>query len=140
MTATSERVDAELENIDRTVSIFPAESELRDGNLTPLELAGVGAVLHDFYNGLENVLKQVIRDRGGAVPDGDAWHRELLGLAVELEIVSEKVADQLKSYLAFRHFFVHGYSLELDLERLRPLIEEARTVLNAFCSDIRKAC
>ena len=140
MTRTNEKVDAELENIERALSILPAENKLSNGNLTPLETAGVGAVLHDIYNGLENVLKQLIRHRGRAIPDGDAWHRELLGLAVELKILSENTADQPKPYLAFRHFFVHGYSLELDLDRLRPLIQDAKTVVDAFRSDIRKAC
>lgn len=63
-----ERVEVELEMIARTVRELPEAS--RCPFLTALELAGVAALLHNFYNGVENVLKQALRSRAVASPDG----------------------------------------------------------------------
>lgn len=53
-----ELVEAELENIQRIVlELSDLDSLLR---LSSLELAGVAAHLHNFYNGVENILKQVM--------------------------------------------------------------------------------
>lgn len=61
MTELSERIAVESENISRTLSQFPADDKCDE--LSMLELAGVAALLHDFYNGIENILKQAIKDR-----------------------------------------------------------------------------
>ena len=36
--------------------------------------------------------------------------------------------NAFRPYLAFRHFFARGYSLELNPDRLAPLVQEARYV------------
>jgi len=44
-----ERIQAELENIDQTLINIPDKNAL--STLSTLELAGVAALLHSFYNG-----------------------------------------------------------------------------------------
>jgi hypothetical protein len=61
-----------------------------------LELAGVAALLHNFYNAVENLLKQVVRARGLDIPSGDSWHRDLVSLASSRKIVSETTANELR--------------------------------------------
>ena len=78
MAKLAERVNAEFENIDAVVARVPSESELP--NLSDLELAGVAAMVHSFYNGMENILKQVMRERGVDLPKGESWHKELVQL------------------------------------------------------------
>lgn len=137
MAEVRERVEAELENIERVVGELPGSDSL--ANLSSLELAGVAALIHNFYNGIENVLKQIVISRGEEVPCNSSWHRDLVNMAASNDIISESTAGQLRRYLAFRHFFSHGYSFDLDKERIIPLVRDIAGILACFRDDVSKA-
>ena len=129
-----ERVEAELEQIERVLAEFPQNRLYAD--LSVLELAGLSTLLHNFYNGIEAILKHVVQDRGLAIPDGPAWHRDLVNLAVSNGLIAPSTAEALKPYLAFRHFFVHAYAMDIQAERLEPLSEEVQDVFDMFKKDM----
>jgi len=131
-----EHVEAEYEAIEKAIAALPDASTL--GDLSELELAGVAALLHNMYNGIQNVMKQMLFAHGLEMPSGESWHRDLL-LAVTSEgLITESTADNLKQYLAFRHFFSHAYALDLDPSRLEPLVDNARRVFQEFRRNIDK--
>jgi len=66
MAELRERIQAEMENVEEALAKLPEATQLP--SLSLLELAGAGALLHSFYNGIENILKQMVRARGLAVP------------------------------------------------------------------------
>ena len=129
------RIEAEYEAIESSLSTFPDRPL---STLSPLELAGVGALLHNFYNGIENILKQAFQSKAFPIPQGDSSHRDLLLSAVENGILSAGLLDDLKRYLAFRHFFSHGYALNLVPERMEPLAREAKSVFKWFRDEIEE--
>ncbi|MGD8782706.1 MAG: hypothetical protein PVH88_27595 [Ignavibacteria bacterium] len=132
----SQRIQAELENINEIFIELPSYSHLP--KLSTLELAGVAALLHNFYNGIENILKQIVLSQNLEVPVGESWHKELLELALKQDFISKECKNNLAPYLAFRHFFSHAYALELYPDRMEPLVKYSKKVYDIFKKDINE--
>ena len=130
------RILAELENIDRIFETMPSYTKLPF--LSVLELAGVAALLHNFYNGIENILKQILISKGKALPEGISWHKQLIELSIHENIISSEAGMLFSQYLAFRHFFSHAYALDLYSEKMEPLVENAGEVYSQFKKEISK--
>lgn len=81
-----EKIDAEVENIERVLAELPAAGAC--GTLSLLELAGVGTLLQNFYNGIENILKQCMTSLSVKLPRGETWHRDLIDLAASRGLVT----------------------------------------------------
>ena len=116
------RIEAEFEAIEHTLSALP-DKALSD--LSRLELAGAAALLHNFYNGIENVLKQLMNAKSISISEGPSWHRDLLLSAARHQILKDELVSRLSQFLAFRHFFSHAYALDLSPKRMEPLVENA---------------
>ena len=135
MASLRRHIDVEIDNIHKILDKFPSAQSLP--NLSELELAGVAALVHSFYNGIENILKQIIYSRGLKVSSGPTWHRDLVELAIVEKIISESTAERLRQYLAFRHFFSHAYAFEIHADRIVSLVDCAREVFQKLLDDIK---
>lgn len=128
-----DRIEAEYEAIENSLSLLPNRPI---SNLSKLEIAGLATLIHNFYNGVENILKQIFQLKSIKIPTGLSWHQELLLKAKNENIVSEKLADKLKEFLGFRHFFTHAYALDLHPSRIESLIEKIVETFNEFKEEI----
>jgi len=135
MADLAEKIRAELENIDEVIEELPSHFDLP--KLSNLELAGAAALLHNFYNGIENILKQIMISKNIPLTESRTWHRELLEKAVSNEIISEQCKNNLGQFLAFRHFFSHAYAFDLDPEKMEVLVESIHNVYSLFKKDIQ---
>ncbi|MFW9990034.1 MAG: hypothetical protein ACFFC3_15410 [Candidatus Odinarchaeota archaeon] len=72
---------------------------------------------------MENLIKRILKFEDISVPSSESWHKDLLDLSVNNNIISLELSNRLDEYRAFRHFFIHGYGINLDKEKLLPLAE-----------------
>lgn len=129
-----DKINAEMENISVVLDELNKIKDKPDKSL--VELAGIATFLHNIYNGVENILKQALISRAILIPSSQAWHQDLLVKAVERGIIAEGLKNELAKYLAFRHFFVHGYGFLLDEKELNPLVENVFNVYALFKREI----
>ena len=134
MASLKSKIEAEYETIDRLILELPKKERLPF--LEFLQLAGVATILHNFYNGIENILKLILNEKNIPLPEGGSWHKDLLKLAEEKGIITKSTREQVGEYLSFRHFFSHAYALDLYAERLEPLVENIKKVYVYFKNDI----
>ena len=62
----------------------------------------------------------------------------MLKLVCAEGIISESTSIELRRYLAFRHFFSHGYAFELDEKRLVPLVKDIPKVFTSLQKEISR--
>ena len=136
MDSCKARIEAEYEAIEKILSSLPPSAALP--KISALELAGVAALLHNFYNGIENIIKQVFQAKNIPIPQGQSWHQELLLTAIRSNIVSQAIGEELKRFLAFRHFFSHAYALDLYPYKIEPLVADVLSTFEKFKIDINK--
>ena len=98
--------------------------------------------MQQFYTGIESIFRRIALRVDGSLPRGEGWHIELLTLMAQETGKRPAVIDQgfwekLKEYLDFRHFFRHAYGVDLEWERMRPLVEGMREVFEGFERRVR---
>jgi uncharacterized protein YutE (UPF0331/DUF86 family) len=103
---------------------------------TVVELAAISTFLQNTYNGIENILKRILKFKGISISTSESWHKELLDLSVNNQIISLELSKRLDEYRAFRHFFIHGYGIVLDRKKLMPLAENLPSLWSDFESEV----
>jgi len=112
-------VQAEKEYVLDTLQAL--NEALQRKEKTAVELAAISTFLQNTYNGIENILKRILKFKGISIPVSESWHKGLIDLSVDNQIISLELSKRLDEYRAFRHFSIHGYGVLLDKEKLMPL-------------------
>lgn len=128
------QVLAEKENVEIALSNLKDAMARKEKSV--IELAAAGAFLHSIYNGIENILKQILIIKDAQIPKSDTWHKDLLNLSVSVGIISENLSDKLYGYLTFRHFFAHSYGFTLEETHLEDLAGNVQETWTQFLLEI----
>lgn len=131
-----EYCDAEFENIDAVVTELFAVVKTNQSKYSNADLAAIATFVHNFYNGIENILKRVLSLKQREMKNTPTWHKDLLKISLNEGIITNNLYATLLNYLAFRHFFIHSYSFALKWEELRPLVDSLDDTLKKFKSSV----
>lgn len=109
-----------------------------DREPTVVERTAAGAFLAQFYGGVEGLLKRFVKNLGGKMPSGEAWHLELVRLFIHGSnsgmpaLLDQKLYSVLAEFRKCRHAVRNCYGHELVWDKLRPLMELFSGVLHDF--------
>ena len=106
-----------------------------------IEMSAAALLLHSFYNGIENLLLQILKNYNEDLPKGNKWHIELFDKAFILnenrkQIFRIELQESLEEYLKFRHFIRHSYGFQIEWTRMEGLINNIRTIWQTIKEDI----
>ena len=106
-----------------------------------VERCGTAMILHSFYNGIENILLLIIKNKESVLPKGIKWHKELFAQAFEAtenrsQIFREDLKESLNDYLQFRHFVRHSYGFQLKWEKMKNMLFGMNTMWENIKEDI----
>ena len=92
-----------------------------------IELSALAAMLHSFYNGVENILKRIAIETGNPAPRGEFWHKNLLDSMAgatnrRAAVLSPQLHATLQEYMEFRHVFRHAYVFDLRWAKMEHLV------------------
>jgi len=136
MVDLAKKIAAEKQNVEQALNNLKDAVSRKEKST--VELAAIATFLHNIYNGIENILKQVLKAKGVTVSRSETSHKDLLELSLSNGIIPEPLYDKLYEYLTFRHFFVHAYGFMLEEAHLKNLANNVPGVWSEFLSAVEK--
>ena len=127
-------LDIERGNIQRALELL-SEARARP-KISRLEWIAIATLLQNLYNGVENVLRFVLQNRGVKVQHSGSWHKDLLAAARNNGLITDETAAGLLRLLLFRHVHIHGYSHSLDPASIEPLASNAPALVERFLAEM----
>ncbi len=108
------------------------------------EILAIGAVLHSFYMGIENIFRRIAIELDRGLPTGPSWHIELLDSMAKANprrgsVISEELRIDLYDYLSFRHTFRNIYTFQIKWDKMKNLVENLEKTFKRFEKEIRKS-
>lgn len=122
---------AEMEAQLKEIEGIYAKLEERRRKRGTAAVESMGYQLHNLYCAFEDLFKIVADGFENHIQDKSKYHSELLKrMAVSISgvrpaLLSHESFILLDNLRAFRHFFRHAYSYELDVRKVRIVLEDA---------------
>lgn len=134
---------AEINKQAQEIGKIYSKIEKRALNLNDeTEIESLAYQLHNLYCAYEDLFKIIAGTFENNIEEGIIWHKELIrrmSLTIEgirPRLLSEESLSLLSELRAFRHFFRHAYSYELDKKKVEFVLEKAVSLKEAFQRDL----
>lgn len=101
-------------------------------------MTAIAASVHNVYNGIEDVLKDICKNVDGIVPAGPSWHKDILAqlssplVGTRPAILDDELYSEMMILRGFRHVVNHNYALVLDPVRVAENLERTKRVFPKF--------
>ncbi len=137
-----EEVEMELAMLRQHLDAFAsARSQATVRPPDTVAKAALGAMLHGFYGGVENLFKRIALHCDGGPPQGVGSHAALLALMAQARptrppAISGSLAADLREFMRFRHVFRNAYTNELRWRDMAGLVSACPNVLSRLQNEI----
>jgi hypothetical protein len=137
----SSQVAIEFRSIEETISaIDDILKRASSGNVHPSDAAAGATYLSQCYNGIENILKRMVRFFEATLPEGPNWHADLLLMFCDNREVDTPVPRLLDEHLflkltslrKFRHVVFHGYSIKFEWDPVKENLQAITGTIRSF--------
>jgi len=139
---------AKIARLERLFSVAEPQLAMPPEAVSDYDRGAIGYLLHNFYNGCENIFRAVAAYFENDLGTG-TWHADLLR-RMRLDVpgyrpavIDEELYRLLDDFRGFRHAFRNCYSFELDWERerlvasrFRPAAALLHAQVNAFLAKL----
>jgi NADH:ubiquinone oxidoreductase subunit C len=134
---SAEAIRNDLDRLSQTIEHL--RQSQRESSSEWFKSVGQAQLLSQYYTGLESSFEKALKLTGIDVPsNSNHYHKEILVLALQHQLVPHGELEYLSDLLSFRHFVRHAYGVEfrpeevdqkisLSLEKW-PLIRQAMEV------------
>lgn len=101
-----------------------------------IKVRAAASSLQSVYNGIERMLRMVLKSRKIEQPQGMDSHSRLLGLSSSDGIISGELENRLRELMTFRHFYRHSYGFMIDDELMDPLLSDVTGVVSRLAHEL----
>ena len=109
------------------------ERALKMPEWNEFETMGIGVLLSDIYQGVEQILVMLIEKvHSRKLVKDESWHDTLLSTARQMELIPEEIQRDLRGMLRYRQVQRHGYGIDLDGGKIRRHAPEAAKAYMVF--------
>lgn len=102
-----------------------------------IKVRAAASSLQSIYNGIEGMLRMVLKSQNIEQPHSMDSHSRLLGLASSNGIISGELENKLRELMTFRHFYRHSYGFMIDDELMGPLLMDVTGVVSRLAHELR---
>jgi hypothetical protein len=141
----ADELAAELDEfLKLKAEIAEVQSRFETRDPDTFEIRAIGTILHDVYQGAEGLCYRIAKEIDRRVPTEANWHRSLLdqmGKSITKTrpaVVQTQTINLLENYRTFRHRFRNIYGFNLDWMQMKPLLDNAPSVIDVFANDIEQ--
>ena len=139
-----EPIRIEIESIEKILNeITGIIKEYSDSEPDIRIKAALASFIAQFYNGVENIMKRIMKINGWPLPKGENWHADLFNLFIEPNDLKTPVLFRgsevliYKKLRKFRHIVYHGYSFRLEYELMKSNVTGLEDSFKSFVQNLK---
>ncbi|MCE5326722.1 MAG: hypothetical protein LLG01_09925 [Planctomycetaceae bacterium] len=133
------QVEYRLKRLDNNVvKLQPVLKKAKLGNAPDdIELSALAFMLQSSYSDIEEVFKTIAKAMNDIIHDQESWHRNLLEsmqhpTPARPPVISPALHQALRDYLNFRHYARYSSVVDLNWQKMAPLVHSWEETLSLF--------
>lgn len=138
-----DQISIELKNIRNTIDeLLLLINDIGDSEPNPWQKNAAALYCVQFYNGIENIFKRIIRNYSIQMPKSERSHSEIFEwFSTDKKnnlpkLITKDIRDYILAFMRIRHLVIHNYSTQYEWKRLKIAIIAMPNIFFSFSSNV----